>query len=280
MIDEKPLLIYKTEIRRTIFWLTLFSIAMGYLETAVVVYVRKLYYPEGFAFPLVPVSPDIAVTEFWREAATLIMLLGVGVMAGKNGPQRLVFFLYAFAIWDICYYVFLYVLLGWPQSLFTWDILFIIPVPWVGPVICPVLVSLTMIALMVATLHWQIRGKSGKLSTMEKIILISGSAIILTSFVWDYLSFVHAHPTGKSSFTLSHNKKLFSEGATYIPQEFSWLMFWCGQIMIMGGVLLFVMRMRIERESLVIGHLSFAKGKKEKRKQRITNDQVLMTNNQ
>lgn len=268
----KPLLINKPEIRKTIFWLTLFSIAMGYLETAVVVYVRKLYYPEGFAFPLVPVSPDIAITEFWREAATLIMLLGVGVMAGKNAVQRFVFFLYAFAIWDIFYYVFLYVLLGWPESLFTWDILFIIPVPWVGPVICPVLVSLTMIGLMISTIHWQLKGKSGKLSMMEGIILLAGSAIIITSFVWDYLSFVNDHPSGKSSFTLSNNKKLFSEGATYIPQEFSWTMFWCGQIMIIGGVLLFTMRMRREKELSVVSSQLSVKQHKSKLNSMLTTD--------
>jgi hypothetical protein len=240
----KPLNINKPELLKTIFWLTIFSIAMGYLETSVVVYMRALYYPSGFSFPLVPVAPNIAITEFWREAATIVMLIGVGVMAGKNGPQRFVFFLYAFAVWDLFYYVFLYVLLGWPQSMFTWDILFIIPVPWVGPVMCPCLVSLTMILLMVSTIHWQLKGKSGKLSNLEKIVLFSGSCIILFSFIWDYMSFVQQHHTGKSSFTLSHNKKLFSEGATYIPQEFSWMMFWCGQIMILGGVLLFHLRMK------------------------------------
>src|ERR1044072_1504154 len=88
-------------------WLTIFSIAMGYLETAVVVYLRKLYYPGGFNFPLVPVTLDIAKTEFWREAATLIMLVGIGVLAGKNKTQRFAYFLLSFAVWDIFYYVFL-----------------------------------------------------------------------------------------------------------------------------------------------------------------------------
>ena len=32
--------------------LTLFSIAMGLLEAVVVMYLRELYYPAGFAFPL------------------------------------------------------------------------------------------------------------------------------------------------------------------------------------------------------------------------------------
>lgn len=239
----KPISIDKTELMKTISWLTLFSIAMGFLETAVVVYMRKLYYPDGFKFPLVPISPDIAATEFSREAATLIMLLGVGILAGKNAPQRFVFFLYAFAIWDIFYYVFLYVILGWPSSLFTWDILFIIPVPWIGPVICPCLVSLTMIALTISTIHWQLKGKSGKLSKFEKLIFVGGCFVVIVSFVWDYLMFAANH-SGKSSFSLSHNKELFSEGAGYVPQEFSWLMFWCGEIMLIGGVVLFSLRMK------------------------------------
>lgn len=255
--------INKYEIRKTIFWLTLFSIAMGYLETSVVVYVRELYYPGGFKFPLVPIAHHIAVTEFWREAATIIMLAGIGILAGRNNAQRFVFFLYSFAIWDIFYYVFLYVLLLWPENLFTWDILFLIPVPWVGPVICPCLVSLAMIILMISTVHWQIKGKSGKLIWKEGVVLLLGCAIIITSFIWDYLEFVHAHPTGKSSFTLAHNKELFIEGATYVPKEFSWLMFWCGQVMLMGGVLLFHLRMRREKKLSVVGS-QFSVGKKQK----------------
>ena len=110
-------------IKNTI-WVILFSIAMAYLESAVVVYLREIYYPEGFIFPLTPIDSTIAITEFWREVATLVMLLGIGILTGKSAPQRLAFFLLSFAIWDIFYYVFLYVLLGWPASLMTWDILF------------------------------------------------------------------------------------------------------------------------------------------------------------
>ncbi len=80
-------------ITKTILWLTAFSIAMGFLETSVVVYLRKIYYPGGFGFPLIPVDIDIAITEFWREVATIIMLIGAGAMAGKNSVQRFVFFL-------------------------------------------------------------------------------------------------------------------------------------------------------------------------------------------
>lgn len=93
-------------ITKTIVWLTLFSIAMGFMETAVVVYLRKIYYPGGFHFPLVPISSDIALIEFIREAATLIMLFGIGALTGKTVSQKFAFFIYCFAIWDIFYYVF------------------------------------------------------------------------------------------------------------------------------------------------------------------------------
>lgn len=232
------------QVIRTIFWLTFFSIAMGYLETSVVVYLRKLYYPNGFGFPLVAVTPDIAITEFWREMATMVMLLGAGIMAGQNRMQRFVYFLYCFAIWDIFYYVFLYVLLGWPHSLLTWDILFLIPVPWVGPVLCPVLVSLTMIMLMIATLYGQRKGLTAKLNRIEKSILLFGCAVILVSFMWDYFRYVQQYGEGRSVWTLSNEKDLFSEASGYVPSNFNWLMYWCGQIMLWGGVGVYAMRMR------------------------------------
>lgn len=233
-----------TEVIRTLFWLTFFSIAMGYLETSVVVYLRKLYYPNGFGFPLVAVTPDIAITEFWREAATIIMLLGAGIMAGRNRMQRFVYFLYCFAIWDIFYYVFLYVLLAWPNDLLTWDILFLIPVPWVGPVLCPVLVSFTMIMLMCATLYGQSKGLSGTLNRVEKTILLFGCAAVLASFMWDYFMYVQGHGEGRSVFTLSSEKDLFSEAKGYVPHNFNWLMYWCGQVMLWGGVLIYFFRLR------------------------------------
>lgn len=229
---------------KTILWLTLFSIAMGYLETSVVVYLRKLYYSDGFKFPLTEVTADITVTEFWREVATIVMLLGAGIMAGRNAQQRFVYFLYCFAVWDIFYYVFLYVLLGWPESLLAWDVLFLIPVPWVGPVLCPVLVALTMIALTLVTLYGQSRGHKAGLNLIESIILLAGCAIILTSFMWDYFQYVEVNGDGKSAWTLSTEKDLFSEAKNFIPTEFSWKLFWSGQGALWLGLGLFGIRMR------------------------------------
>jgi hypothetical protein len=140
--------------------------------------------------------------------------------------------------------VFLYVLLGWPQSLFTWDILFLIPVPWVGPVLCPVLVSLTMILLMIVTLYGQAKGLTARLNRTEKSVLLFGCAVILVSFMWDYFQHVQQFGEGRSVFTLSSDKELFSEARNFVPSEFNWLLYWCGQIMLWGGVGVYALRMR------------------------------------
>ncbi|MGZ4078442.1 MAG: hypothetical protein ACXVDW_13235 [Bacteroidia bacterium] len=233
-------------ITKTIIWLTIFSIAMGYLETSVVVYLRKIYYPGGFKFPLIPVSRDIATTEFWREAATIIMLIGAGVMSGKNSAQRFVFFLYSFAVWDIFYYVFLKILLNWPESLFTWDILFLIPVPWVGPVIAPCIVSLSMIFLMMIIIYKQEKGIDTRIIFMEWMLLILGSFTTIISFVWDYILYISKYGEDKGVWTLSSNKNMFEEVRNYVPEYFNWYLFWTGEGIILLAIFLIYKRIRKE----------------------------------
>src|ERR1700728_4235989 len=103
------------QLRRKIFWLTAFAIPMGFMEAAVVVYLREIYYANGFRFPLTPVQPSIGMTEFLREAATIIMLLAIGILTGKNTSQKFGIFIFCFGVWDIFYYVFLKALVGWPE---------------------------------------------------------------------------------------------------------------------------------------------------------------------
>lgn len=225
-------------------WLSIFSIAMGFLETSVVVYLRKLYYPTGFNFPLVPVTRDIATTEFWREAATIIMLIGAGIMAGKNGLQRFVFFLYSFAVWDIFYYVFLKVLLNWPESVFTWDILFLIPFPWVGPVLAPCLVSLSMILFCFVVVVHQEKGKYVHVSFFEWVLFIFGSIIAIVSFMWDYIIYVSNQGDDAGVWTLSSNHNMFNEVKNYVPTDFNWGMFSVGQGIILVAILMIYVRIR------------------------------------
>jgi hypothetical protein len=233
-------------INKTILWLTIFSIAMGYLETSVVVYLRKLYYPNGFDFPLVPVPFDIAVTEFWREAATIIILIGAGIMSGKNSLQKFVFFLYAFAVWDIFYYVFLKVLLDWPVSLFTWDILFLIPVPWVGPVLAPCVLSLSMILFTAIVIRLQAKHTHIRVSFIEWLLLIFGSLTAMVSFMWDYIMYVSK--TGETKvWTLTGNSDMFNEVQKYIPVHFNWWLFAIGQLLILLSMLSLFTRYKNKR---------------------------------
>lgn len=237
------------QITKTILNLTIFSIAMGYMESAVVVYLREIYYPEGFKFPLIPVSPDIAITEFLREAATIIMLIGAGLMAGKNSAQRFAFFIYSFAIWDIFYYVFLKVLLNWPESLFTWDILFLIPFPWVGPVIAPCIVSVSMIFLTLTIVYFQEKNKFIPIRFIEWIFLILGSLTVIASFMWDYIMYLSVHGSNKVVWTLSSNTNMFEEVSNYIPKSFNWWLFGLGEGFILISI--FLIFYRLNRESSI-----------------------------
>ena len=223
---------------KKIIWLTLFSIAMGFMETAVVVYLRKVYYPDGFAFPLVPIEPNIALTEFLREAATIIMLVGIGILAGKNAAQKFSFFIYCFAIWDLFYYIFLKLLLDWPESWFTWDVLFLIPVPWVGPVLAPCIVSLTMIALAGCIVYLQYKGCEIKIKWREWLLLLGGCFIVMVSFMTDYFAYLNEHHF-QQIWTLMSKEQMFIEIAAYIPNSYNWSMFWLGEILMILGILLF-----------------------------------------
>jgi len=211
--------------KKIIFWVTLFTIAMGFMESAVVVYLRELYYKTGFVFPLKQISPFIAKVEFFRELATIIMLIGIGIIAGKNKIQRFAYFVFAFAIWDLFYYVFLYVCLSWPQSLSTWDILFLIPVPWVGPVWAPCLLSLLMIVGSVFIIFKTDKQNLFRIPRLLWWLLIFGALVCIISFMWDY--FMFSSRSGQI-WSITSTKNLFSEIETYVPNEFNSGLFFTG----------------------------------------------------
>ncbi|MCE5270396.1 hypothetical protein LLH00_03855 [bacterium] len=170
---------------RTALSVALFAAAMGYLEAAVVVYLRQLYYPQGFAFPLRLMERAVVLVELGREAATVAMLLALAVLAGRRWAERLAWFMTAFAIWDISYYVWLKVILDWPESWLTPDILFLIPLPWVGPVLSPVLVSLAMLVGAGLILHRLGRGGVFRPDFHEWLAVLAGAGLIFLSYVVD-----------------------------------------------------------------------------------------------
>ena len=229
---------------KTVIWLTIFSIAMGYMESAVVIYLRKIYYPGGFQFPLAPIESGIALVEILREVATIIMLLGIGILSAKTTALRFAHFIYCFAIWDLFYYIFLWLFLGWPESFFTWDILFLIPVPWVGPVITPCIISLTMMLLALSIMHFHHSEFDIRLKVKEWVLLGIGSFIILVSFIWDYLKHIQECKSSEIADSFFVEQNMLNEMKDYIPVEFNWALFLAGQVLLLYGIITFINRMK------------------------------------
>ena len=221
----------------------IFSIAMGFLESAVVVYLREILYPGGFDFPLAPINLHLAITELIREAATLIMLLTIGIIAGRTASERFAWFIFSFAIWDIFYYIFLKLLLGWPESLLTWDILFLIPIMWIGPVISPVIVALTMILLAVIIIYYNSKTGQVMIKWLDWGILISGSLILILTWIWDYSGYILEHFSFSEIRTIPKND-LYEVAIQYIPRKFKWGLFWIGEGIILSGIVLIFLRLR------------------------------------
>jgi len=216
-------------------WLTVFAVAMGFLEAIVVVYLRMIYYPEGFDFPLALIPPEVLSIEWVREIATLVMLGGVGIIAGRNNLQRLFYALFAFGVWDIFYYMALKIFLAWPASLLTWDLLFLIPIPWLGPVLAPVICSVTMIIMAVVIIGKQERGYTVRPSLTDWVLIYGGAAVILYTFLIDYSLLIIDSGILSSGSTPADAETLFSMINQYIPDRYRWLLFIAGELLIIAG---------------------------------------------
>lgn len=181
----------KSNIIPRIFWITLFGITMGYFEAALVVYLRAIYYPEGFAFPLKIPADFIIRVEVGREIASVIMLLTVACLAGKKRWERFAYFMLAFGVWDILYYVWLKVLLNWPSSILEWDVLFLIPLPWIGPVIAPVSIAVLLIVFSIMMVHACQKGTAFRPTLLAYLLVITGTLLVLYSFMYDLNATLH-----------------------------------------------------------------------------------------
>lgn len=174
-------------------WVVIFAMAFAWVESAVVVYLRKIYFSGGFSFPLAVeweggrhvVDPLIRI-EFGREIATIVMLVGIGWVAGRNRFQKFCYFMLAFGTWDIFYYVWLYVMIGWPESLMTWDLLFYVPLPWVGPVITPVLIAVTMVAAGSLIIYFDEKGYDVRWRWRDMAVELGCALVMIVAFCWDW----------------------------------------------------------------------------------------------
>jgi hypothetical protein len=222
-------------LRRALITVTLFAIAMGFFETVVVIYLRDILYPDGFGFPLSPVPAELAVTELLREVATMVMLVSVGLFLSRKFSTGFAWFIYAFAIWDIFYYIFLKLLLGWPESLLTWDVLFLIPTTWTGPVLAPVLLSMTMILLALVILIQEDRGRDTRIEGLEWAGLIIGSLVLIFGFVYDYSQHMLTHFSLAGMFRIK-DPEVLQVATRYIPARFPWWIFLIGMIFLLGTI--------------------------------------------
>jgi len=184
----------------------IFAIAMAYLESAVVVYLRAMYGIKDLLRDTPLLTDPYTVIEVGREAATLVMLIIIGIISGNTWQKRIAYSIYAFAIWDIFYYIWLFLFIQWPKSLFEWDILFLIPLPWWGPVITPIIISFLLILIS----YLVIIDTKFKITSFDWIIFSSAIIMILFTFMEDSIK------------TILSGGKNINEVR---PTDFNWILF-------------------------------------------------------
>jgi hypothetical protein len=194
------------------FAVVLYAIAMAWVESAVVFYLRSMidriepHQPD----PL-PVIGGFASVELPREFATLVMLFAVGFLAGRTWRARIGYAAIAFGVWDIFYYVFLKIMCGWPHSLLDWDILFLLPLPWWGPVLAPVLISLLLIFWGTLASQFERNQPSGLSNWHAWILNFAGVVLALYVFMADSIA---ASSRGLDAI------------CTALPEKFNWPAFY------------------------------------------------------
>jgi hypothetical protein len=226
--------------------LIIFAVSMGFLEAIVVVYIREIYYPDGFLFPLQELPPRIILIEWVREISTLLMLGSVAWISGKIFLKRFSVFLFLFGIWDITYYAGLKVFLNWPESLLTWDILFLIPVTWVSPMLAPVICSLLMIiAALIFDIHL-FNNRLKKLAVKELVLLLSGAATILYTFIVDFSMMIIKGDFIHKFFTLAEDREFLDILTKWEPGEYNWGIFTVGALLICAALFLVQKRSNVK----------------------------------
>ena len=215
----------------------IFAISMGFLEAVVVVYLREIYYPDGFDFPLTMIEPGIFGIELVREVTTLVMLITIGLLVGKSANGKFAWFLYTFGIWDIFYYVGLKLFLDWPESLLTWDILFLIPITWIGPVLAPLICALTMIIFGTMTARIEFKGRRVIVGYLVWIMMLTGAVLIFFSFIRDYARLLYASENFNRGAILSE-PGFVDAITTYVPEQFNWILFGIGEFLILISIYL------------------------------------------
>jgi hypothetical protein len=173
-------------------WLAvaLYAIGMAYVESASVLYLRTIYGgidPVGTRRPMFDPIPDFVLVEIGREAATMVMLAAVGWLGGQGIGGRIGAFCVAMGVWDIFYYFFLWLFAGWPGSLLAMDILFLIPLPWWGPVLGPTLAAAVMAVAGAAAMARDLGDGLPRPHLAAWLPIVVGVLLCLAAFMFDAL---------------------------------------------------------------------------------------------
>ena len=210
-----------TTAQRKLVWLSLFAIAMAHVEAALVAHLRSLYYPENplAIFPLNLLSHRDLTIELTRELATVMMIFSVALLTEKGLMRIFAAFVFVFGRWDIFYYAWLKVMIGWPTEWLEWDVLFLIPWPWLGPWICPAVIALLFTLwggriLLSPVVYFFNRSTA--------FVFLLGTAGCLLAFL---LPAAVLLPGGEAAFQ------------DYQPSGFSWWLFIIGYLLMTTGLL-------------------------------------------
>jgi hypothetical protein len=213
----------------------LFALAMAWMESATVFYLRTLV-GRVDPYQVLPLPPHrlLGNIELVRELATLLMLFTVGWLAGCEFRTRFSYFLIAFGVWDIFYYIFLAIMSPWPRSLMDWDVLFLIPLPWWGPILAPCLIACLMI--VGGTLVTQFERAHRPLWPSSKTIILTWAGVLLALYVF-MAHAIHVLPQGQAALR------------GILPTRFNWPLFTLALLLMSGTLLELVWKLRKQADA-------------------------------
>lgn len=201
------------DIIKTFLWISVYAIAMAFLEAVVVAYIRELLHLSDLRADLDPYT----TIEAWREAVTIVMLVAVGWLTGRKSIDRLAYGMFAFGLWDIWYYVWLKVLVNWPKTLLDWDTLFLIPFPWRGPVLSAALIACLICVVAALTVYQVNRQGMPKITSLQASVMLCGAFLALYVFMEGA---IHVWIRGGTNWYLIQ------------PEVFNWTLFLVALILI------------------------------------------------
>jgi hypothetical protein len=218
-------------------WLVVvvFAAAFAWVESAAVTYLRiHVGRIDPYQTNPLPLANDLGRIELVREVATLIMIVSIGYLAGRNRHTRTAYAALTFGVWDIFYYLFLWITVGWPHTLIDWDVLFLLPLPWWGPVIAPL--AIAAIIVLASTLVALFDNPEGEVWPTRKAwsLCLPGVVLALIVFMQDALR------------ALPHGERAIRDA---LPTSFAWPFFGLALLLMSAPIVDLLMQIRSIRSS-------------------------------